>query len=188
MPNTLPTSVSFQRKDSGVYGDEVVSLVDETHAALILKLYEAFARFQTSGAIREPLKEKLTDTLYEEDYQQANARLVGKTWKTMDLDTAAFLIGFHGCLGVNESLAILPFQFEILLRAESWVWPFVLLITSFRRAKKVPSSFEAAYDDTVLRHLVHEALQHVEAKYVNDANFLSSESAASLPRVIRDWT
>ena len=186
MPST-PTKISFLRKDSGLFRDEAVLLVDQSHAALIHKLHEAFARFQTRGMIREPLKEKLTDTRYEEDYQQANARLAAKTWKTMDLNTAAFLIGFQGCLGQDEELALLPFFFEILLRAESWVWPFELVIASFRRKSGEPLSFNAAYDDPSLRDLVRDALQRVEAKYLNDANFQSSESAARLPRAIRDW-
>src|SRR5215472_15737255 len=130
MVNTASTRISFRRKDSILFSDEDVLLVDESHSALIRKLHQSFARFQTPGMVREPLKEWLTDTLYEEDYQRTNARLAGKTWKTMDFDTVAFLLGFQGCLGQYEELALLPYFFEILLRAESWVGPFVLLIAS----------------------------------------------------------
>ena len=188
MPNTAPTKISFCRKDSGLYGDEIVPLVDESHSALIRKLHDALARFQTPGVIREPHPKKLADTRYEQEYQQANARLAAKTWKTMDLDTAAFLIGFQGCLGEKELLALLPFFFEILLRAESWVGLFDLVVMGFRRKPREPLRFNAAYDEPPLRGLIKSALQSVSAKYANDPEFQLSRAATILERAIRDWT
>ena len=164
-----------------------MSLVDNSRGDLIRKLYVAFARFQNPGVIRKARDKELTDTLYEQDYKQANARLADKTWKSMDLDTAAFLIGFQGCLGVNERLALLPFFFEILLRAEAWVWPFDLIVTPLRRKKGNPFGFEVAYQDASLRGLVASALDAVGAKYSNDAKFSSTEAATILERAKRDW-
>ena len=121
---TTTTVIKFRREEFDLYYDDSVRLVDESNRDLIRKLYVAFTTFQCAGVIREIPSERLNDTLYENEYLLADARLVGKSWATMDLNTAGFFIGLTGCLGGDEILALLPFQFEILLRANSWVWPF----------------------------------------------------------------
>src|SRR5262245_61184750 len=105
-PEELTPVIQFRREDYSLYSNETVRLTDRSYEDLIGRLHNAFSRFQMPGVIREPLKEKLNDTLYEQDYQLANARLVGKSWQSLDLNTAAFLVGFNGCLGRSETLGL----------------------------------------------------------------------------------
>lgn len=185
-PSYIPAVIRFRSEESALYSDQTVRLTDPSHDDLIRQLHIAFSRFQTSGVIREPLTERLNDTLYEEDYQQANAQLAGKSWATLDLNTAAFLVGFSGCLGIEETLALLPFHFEILLRADCWVWPFELVITQLHREPEDPS-LQTAYEDADLRRLVESSLRKVGLKFVADAEFNRGGGPIQQDRAIREW-
>ena len=74
----------------------------------------------------------------------------------MNLQEASFLIGLKGCLRVNEQLALLPYFFEIVLRAERWTWPFELVFTPLD--KKRPRFLRTAHENPKLRKCVHEAM------------------------------
>jgi len=191
--NTDPTTetvIKFRSADIPLYNDDTVRLIDESHRPLIRRLHEAFAPFQKLCPFRDAREgeERLTDTSYEDEYQKMNMILTGKVWKTMDLDTAGSLIGFGHCLNPNEILALVPFHFEILLRAEAWVWPFELVILHFCREKKQGwSDYQKAYQDTMLRQLVHDALEAIQTKFENDSEFKIHEIAPEVNEAIRDW-
>lgn len=179
--------VTFRRAESNLFDDEVVHLVDNSYEDVIRSLHDGFARFRKPGALRQPVAPPLEPSLYQRDWDRTNARLVGVTWDTMDLDTAAFLIGYGGCLDKTERYAVLPFFFEILLRAKSWVWPFDLVVPPLRRKAMVHFEYDAIHAEPELRTLVHAALRAVEIKYSDDDEFMSINSATAVNRAIRDW-
>jgi hypothetical protein len=190
----MTPKIVFRHSDFNLYDDEEVALTDSNNEFLIQQLHKAFARFQTAGTIRKADKAGIKgkaekadfpESVVEQDYKVTQQHLFGKTWKIMNLQEASFLIGLQGCLLVNEQLALLPYFFEIVLRAERWIWPFKLVFTPLD--KKRPGFLRTAHENPELRKCIHEALVAARQKFKNDPEFREELSKQLDRRIINDW-
>ena len=185
------TAIQFRMAASSSYNDEVVQLNCTDHDELIAMLYEMLSPFRPAGVVRpdeEPTPGEGTQTLYEQDYQRVSRRLRNVTWESFDLETAAFLFEYWGCLGQDEIIGMLPFAFEILFRADRYVFPFYIFLFSLR-VGGVASALAPPFQDEKSREIVAAALIALRDKFL--ASPLSDWDRYKLEELFADvdeWT
>jgi hypothetical protein len=162
------TPIQFRKAESDFYGDEVVQLTCTDHDELIATLYKTLSPFRPVGVVRpheEPTPGDGTQTLYEQDYQRVSRHLRKVAWESFDLETAAFLFAYGGCLRSDEIIGMFPFAFEILLRADRYVFPFSYFFRHLREGG-VASELASLFEDEKNRKIVAAALIALRGKFL----------------------
>ena len=162
------TTIQFPEAASSSYNDEVVQLNCTDYDELIATLYKTLSPFRPVGVVRpdeEPTPEDGTQTLYEQDCQRVGRRLRNVTWESFDLETAAFLFDSWGCLGQDEIIGMLPFAFEILFRADRYVFPFFYFFFGLR-VGGIATALAPVFQDEKNREIVAAALIALRDKFL----------------------
>lgn len=162
------TTIQFRKAAISSYNDEIVQLNCTDHDELIATVYKTLAPFRPAGVVRpdeEPTPGDGTQTLYEQDYQRVSRRLRNVAWESFDLETAAFLFEYWGCLGQDEIIGMLPFAFEILFRADRYVFPFLLFFHGLREGG-IATALAPVFQDEKNREIVAAALIALRDKFL----------------------
>lgn len=183
------TSVHFSRAESDYYEDQAVQLNCADHGELIATLYATLSPYRPKGIVR-PQEEPPpipVSTLYEQDYQRVSRRLRTVTWEAFDLETAAFLFAYGGCLGRDEVAGMFPFALEILLRADAYVFPFLYYLRYLKSS--VASDLSPILKNEKSREIVATALTALRDKFLGSR--LSDAHRYKLEELfgdVADWT
>jgi hypothetical protein len=184
-------TIQFHKAASSSYNDEVVQLSCTDHDELIATLYKTLSPFRPAGVVRpdeEPTPGDGTQTEYEQDYQRVSRRLRNVRWESFDLETAAFLFGYWGCLGQDEIIGMLPFAFEILFRADRYVFPFCYFFRGLREGG-IATALAPVFQDEENREIVAAALIALRDKFLG--SHLSDLQRYKLEELFADvdeWT
>jgi hypothetical protein len=106
-------------------------------------------------------------------------------WDSLDLDTAAFLFGYLGCLGGNEIVGLLPAALEILLRSRTYVRVFNYFLFEFKWNGS--ANLRHVFGDREGKATIETAFLTLRDKFLSAASEIDGYKMEELFSDVSEW-